>query len=203
MMYRPPAFVIDDPAVLHDVLRHRVFVTLAAVRDGEAAFAYAPVVVDEGGVRFHLASGNPLAALEDGARIAISCVAGDAYISPDWYETKGRVPTWNYIAVEGRGAVRRLDAEKLRQLLVDVSASEENKLLPKPPWTIDKVPEEKTAALLNAIVGFSLRFETLEGKFKLSQNVTPEDFDGVRCGLAERGDPASAAIAEHMRGVMR
>ncbi|HEX4862303.1 MAG TPA: FMN-binding negative transcriptional regulator, partial [Rhizomicrobium sp.] len=155
--------------------------------------------VDEDGVRFHLASGNPLAALDDGASVSLSCIAGDAYVSPDWYETKGRVPTWNYIAVEGRGIVRRLSAEDLRRLLIDLSASEEDKLAPKQPWTIDKVPEEKMGALMNAIVGFSVRFKTLEGKFKLSQNVTPGDVDGVVAGLEARGDPASVAVAAAMR----
>ena len=57
--------------------------------------------------------------------------------------------------------------------------------------------------LLNAIVGLRVRFETLEGKFKLSQNVAPADAEGVRRGLMERADPASAAVAEHMRGVVR
>jgi len=199
MMYRPRAFAIDDASAIREVLRRRVFVTLAAVHDGEVAFAYMPVVVDEDGVRFHLASGNPLAALEDGARVSLSCIAADAYVSPDWYETKGRVPTWNYIAVEGRGIVRRLSAEELRQLLVDLSASEEHKLLPKGPWTIDKVPQEKMGALMSAIVGFSVRFETLEGKFKLSQNVTPQDVEGVIGGLIQRGDAASLAIAQAMR----
>ena len=198
-MYRPRAFAIDDAAVIREVLRRRVFVTLAAIHDGEVAFAYAPVVVDEDGIRFHLASGNPLAALEDGARVSLSCIAGDAYVSPDWYETKGRVPTWNYIAVEGRGIVRRLNAGDLRQLLIDLSASEERKLLPKGPWTIDKVPEEKIGALMNAITGFSMHFETLEGKFKLSQNVTPQDVEGVIAGLEARGDVASLAIVQAMR----
>ncbi len=172
--------------------------------DGAVAIAYAPVVLDpnegpRGGIWFHLAGNNPVAAVADGTKVTLSFLGPDAYVSPDWYETKGRVPTWNYIAVEGSGAVRRLNDEELRQMLVDLSASEESKLLPKQPWTIDKVPEEKMPALLNAIVGFSVRFETLEGKLKLSQNVTPQDIDGVMRGLAGRGDAASVAVASEMR----
>jgi len=204
LMYRPHAFAVDDVAALHAVLRERVFATFAADQDGALRFAYAPVVVDAdngplGAVRFHLARNNPLAELADGATVAFSMIAGDAYVSPDWYDTKGRVPTWNYIAVEGRGMVRRLDGEQLCRLLVDLSAVEEAKLAPKMPWTIDKVPEEKMDALMSAIVGFSLRFEVLEGKFKLSQNVTPEDVEGVIRGMEQRGDPASLEIAAAMR----
>ena len=49
----------------------------------------------------------------------------------------------------------------------DLSAVEEEKLRPKAPWIIDKVPPDKMVGLLNAIVGFEVAFETLQGKFKL------------------------------------
>jgi transcriptional regulator len=203
-MYRPSAFAVDDVSVLHGIIGERVFATIAAIRDGAIAFAHAPVVVDpangpRGGIRFHLALRNPLAALEDGARVWMSLRGPDAYVSPDWYETLVTVPTWNYIAVEGEGAVRRLSRDELRALLVDLSAMEEAKLAPKRPWTIDKVPEARTEALMNIIVGFSLPFERLEGKFKLSQDKSPEDIDGVIAGLEARGDAGSLAVARAMR----
>jgi transcriptional regulator len=203
-MYRPSAFVVDDVSVLHAVIRARVFVTIAAVRDGTVAFAYAPVLLDEGngargGIRFHLAIGNPLAKLEDGARVSISVMAADAYVSPDWYRKIVTVPTWNYIAVEGEGAVRRTSREELRKLVIDLSAQEEEKLLPKAPWLIDKVPPQRVEALLNGIVGFSLVFERLEGKFKLSQDKSAEDIAGVITELEARGDAASLAVAKEMR----
>lgn len=203
-MYRPRAFAVDDVATLHAVLRERVFATFAANHDGALRIAYAPVVVDSdkgslGTVRFHLAANNPLSEMPDGAALTFSMIAADAYVSPDWYDTQGRVPTWNYIAIEGRGTVGRLTGDDLRQLLVDLSAAEEARLLPKAPWTIDKVPAEKMDALMNAIAGFSLRFDMLEGKFKLSQNVTPEDIEGVIRGMEQRGDAMSLKIANAMR----
>lgn len=205
-MYRPSAFAVDDVSVLHDVIRNRVFATIAAVRDGTVAFAYAPLVLDaqngaRGGIRFHLAIGNPLAKLDDGTCVSISLMAADAYVSPDWYRKLVTVPTWNYIAVEGAGAVRRTSREELRKLVIDLSAQEEQKLLPKPPWLIDKVPPERTEALLNGIVGFSLSFERLQGKFKLSQDKSRDDFEGAIAGLEARGDPASLAVAHEMRNL--
>lgn len=202
-MYRPNAFAIDDAAVLRRVLRERVFVTLAAIRDGALCFAYAPVLADEGGVRFHLAMRNPLALVEDGARLSLSCVAADGYVSPDWYKTVVTVPTWNYIAVEAEGTVRRLSRDALRTLLEELAAQEEGKLLPKPPWTMDKVGHARNNALMNAIVGFTLSFERLEGKFKLSQDKNPQDIEGVIAGLEARGDAASRAVAKAMRGVSK
>jgi transcriptional regulator len=206
-MYRPSAFAVDDVAVLHDVMRGRTFATIAAIRNGAVHFAYAPVIVDAdgalGAVRFHLARGNPLADMADGARVRISVMGPDAYVSPDWYRATVTVPTWNYIAVEGEGAVRRQSRAELRRLVVDLSAQEEAKLAPKQPWLIDKVPPPRQEALLNGIVGFSLPFARLEGKFKLSQDKTPEDIDGVIAGLEARGDAASLAVAKAMRGAKR
>jgi transcriptional regulator len=201
-MYRPGPYVQDDVAALHDIIRERSFCLVAAVVNGEPQFAYAPAVVDaegpRGGVRFHLARANPLASL-DGAKVRLSFLGPDTYVSPDWYETHGLVPTWNYIAVEGAGAMRRLDTAALRQLLVDLSAVHEERLRPKQPWTIDKVPEAKMGALLNAIVGFSVSFETLEGKFKLSQDKRPEDFAGVVRALEASDNADAQAIAAAMQ----
>jgi transcriptional regulator len=206
-MYRPAAFAVDDIATVHAAIRAWPFATLAAVKDGAVAFAYAPVVLDAdegvlGTLRFHLARGNPLADC-DGAALFVSFRGPDAYVSPDWYETKGRVPTWNYIAVEARGTAQRVGGDALRALLVELSAVEEAKLAPKLPWLIEKVPAEKLAGLMNAIVGFSLRLETLTGKFKLSQNTGAADIQGVIAGLETRGDAPSIAIAEAMRRSLR
>jgi len=203
-MYRPSAFAVDDVAILHDVIRKRVFATITVVRDGTVMFAYAPLALDArdgpfGAIRFHLAIGNPLAKLEDGERVCISLIAFDAYVSPDWYKKIVTVPTWNYIAVEGEGAVRRMSREELRKLVIDLSAQEEAKLLPKEPWLIGKVPEQRVESLLNGIVGYSVSLERLQGKFKLSQDKSPEDVAGVIAGLEARGDAASTAIARAMQ----
>jgi transcriptional regulator len=197
-MYRPRAFAVDDVALLHDVISRRVFATVAAMVDGRVEFAYAPVVLDAqegafGAVRFHLAAANPISDVQEGAPLAISFMSDDAYVSPDWYATQGMVPTWNYITVEGRGAMRHVKGDALRQMLADLTAAEELKLAPKKPWTIDKVPAAKFETLLNAIVGFSVPFDSLEGKYKLSQNVKPEDHAGVVRGLEARG--ATLALA--------
>jgi transcriptional regulator len=201
-MYRPGPYVQDDVKVLHDIIRERSFCLVAAAIDGEPQFAYAPVVVDDDGargrVRYHLARANPLAKL-DSAKVRLSFLGPDSYVSPDWYTTEGLVPTWNYVAVEGSGIAQQLDKDALRQLLVDLSAAHEERLRPKKPWTIDKVPETKMEALLNAIVGFEVAFETLEGKFKLSQDKKPEDFDGVVDALETSREVGAQAVAAAMK----
>jgi transcriptional regulator len=202
-MYRPRAYAIDDPDILHAAIRARRFATIAAVVDGRVQFAYAPVALDAENassvcVRFHLARANPLAEMDD-TPVRLSFLGPDAYISPDWYETHALVPTWNYVAVEASGRARRLDETALRRLLVDLSAEEEGRLAPKRPWTLDKIADDRVAVLMNAIRGFEVALDSLEGKFKLSQDKSAADLAGAIAGLQARGDPASLAVADAMR----
>jgi transcriptional regulator len=53
-------------------------------------------------------------------------------------------------------------------------------------------PADYLASMLKAIVGFCLPIDRLEGKWKLSQNRTPEDRAGVVKGLETDGETALA-----------
>ena len=65
-------------------------------------------------IRFHVSRGNR-AKLDD-RRAIVSVLGPDAYISPDWYGQEDQVPTWNYLAVEAEGPLRRLDEAELTDL---------------------------------------------------------------------------------------
>ena len=202
-MYRPRPFAVDELTVLQAFVRERAFATIAAAVDGHVLLAYAPVVLDPvgplGTVRFHLARANPMATLAAGTPVTLSLLGPDAYVSPDWYVGAGLVPTWNYSAVEARGRVRLLDDTELRQMLADLSAEQEAKLAPKQPWTMEKIPEPKLQALMQAIVGFAVKLEALEGKFKLSQDKSAEDAAGAVAGLEARGASLVAAAMRRAR----
>lgn len=203
-MYRPTAFAINEVPKLQAMIRERVFATIVLSKGAVSQIAYAPVILAAhanslGSLRFHLARNNPISAAADGATLLCSFLGPDAYVSPDWYETAGMVPTWNYKAVEGRGVARRLDTSELPRLLAELTAQQEAKLRPKKPWTIDKLSSQRMDALLNAIVGFEVPLEMLEGKFKLSQNIKDQDFAGAVNGLERCGDMASIAVASEMR----
>lgn len=201
-MYRPRPFAVNEVAVLREFIRARSFATVAVVAADRIHFAYAPVVLDgegRGRARFHLTRQNPVSPLADGALVQFSFLGDDAYISPDWYESKALVPTWNYSVVEAGGIARKLDRAALRALLVDLSAQHEARLLPKPPWLIDKVPQARIEAMLTAIEGFEVPLDRLEGKFKLSQDKNEADQSGAIAGLEARGDAQSIAVARAMR----
>lgn len=202
-MYRPAQYVADDPARLQKFVASYPFATIACATDDAVSFAYAPVLIEAtegalGSIRFHLARANPIAAMTEGL-LSFSFRGPDAYISPDWYETPALVPTWNYIAVEATGRAVPLSEEAWKDLLIALSASQERALAPKKPWTLDKIPNERLTQLVGAIVGFSVRLETLRGKFKLSQEKSARDASGAIAGLEKRNDAGSLAIARAMR----
>jgi transcriptional regulator len=163
-------------------------VSFATICVDGPAVVHAPVVVD-GAERllFHVSRGNAALPRLEGARAIASFLGPDAYVSPDWYEAKDQVPTWNYVAVEAEGALRRMEVEELPALLDALSTAHETRLLPKRPWTREKMSPERFEAMVRAIVGFELSVETLRGTRKLGQNKTGGEQERVADALAELG----------------
>jgi transcriptional regulator len=143
-MHPAPAFHVEDRERLLAHLARHAFATIAAAPDGRPRVAQAPVVVRrlEAGLAldFHVSRGNALAPfLAQGFRSVAVSLAADAYVSPDWCEGADQVPTWNYVSVEAEGPVVALGEAGLVALLDDLSAQEEARLAPKPPWMRGKM----------------------------------------------------------------
>jgi transcriptional regulator len=175
------------------------FCTLfASGADGPAAFHVPVVVAGPDKLRFHVSRANRGApALDGGAHVLLSCLGPDAYISPDWYGTPDQVPTWNYVAAEAEGPVRRLSEEALVALLDDLSAAHEARLAPKPPWTRAKMSPGRLEGLLKAIVAYELTIDALRGTRKLGQNKNAEEQAGAVAGLRGAGREDMAEAMEH------
>ena len=189
-MHPAATFKVEDEAVLLAQLAAHPFVTLAAAPDGRPRIAHAPVVVRRLAsglaIDFHVSRGNALAPfLADGFRGVAVSLEADAYVSPDWYEDADQVPTWNYVSVEVEGPIAILDEAGLVKLLDDLSAQEEGRLAPKPPWTRGKMSPGRFDAMVRAIVGARLTIERLEGVTKLSQNKSEADRAGVIAALGD------------------
>jgi transcriptional regulator len=185
-MYTPDHFREDRPAVLAAAMREIGFATL--VTQGLEA-NHLPMLLDGGVLRGHVARANPVWKAGEGAALAIF-LGPHAYVSPNWYPSKAEtgkaVPTWNYITVHARGAIRWI--QDAGWLHAHVSAATSAHEAPRPePWKVSDAPQSYIDSLLRAIVGFELTIETLEGKYKLSQNRAEADRDGVREALAREG----------------
>src|SRR6185312_10120829 len=127
-------------------------------------------------VHFHVARGNPLAALaEKGGSWLIAVAGNDTYISPDWYATSDQVPTWLYEAVQLSGPVRTVPACHTEAHLDRLAAKFEGWHAPKPPWTAAKVKPARLEMLMKVIVAIEMTVETVEASFKLNQAKTDAD----------------------------
>jgi transcriptional regulator len=158
---------------------------------------HVPVLLEGERLRFHVSRGNLAhAALAAGGDALFVATGPHAYISPDWYGLEDRVPTWNYVAVELGGPVRTLDPEALIRLVDDLSARQEARLAPKPPWTRAKMSAGRFETLLKAIAGFEMQVMAWRGTAKIDQDKPDEVRTRIADALAERGE---RAMAETMR----
>lgn len=206
-MYRPPAFVEDDPAGLATILAEARLATLITVVDGAPLVDHLPILFDPdrgplGTISGHLARANPQAAPAADGRPALVAVLGpDAYVSPSFYPSKrdtGRVvPTWNYIAVQAHGRIRLFD-DPDRLLALVSTLTDRHEADRADPWKVADAPESFVRAQLKGIVGFEISVERLEGKRKLSQNRSSADRDGVVAGLAASPEARDREVAAAM-----
>ena len=191
-MHPNRAFEWNDREAMLAFVADIAFCTICV--DGPA-LVHAPVIVaGPDRLCFHVSRGNRATAALDGKRAIVSCLGPDAYVSPDWYGTPDQVPTWNYLTVEAEGPLRLLVESELIQLLDDLSAENEARLAPKPPWTRAKMSRGRFEAMLKAIVGFEMVIEDLRGTRKLGQN-KPDQVEAAADGLA----PFNTAVAALMR----
>ncbi len=168
------------------------------VAGAEGNFAiHVPVLVSgETNLRFHLAKTNRAAAALADRQVLLSCLGANAYISPDWYGTADQVPTWNYLAVEAEGRLRKLHGHELVQHLDALSAVQEARLAPKTQWTRAKMRPGLFEKMTAGIIGFEMNIEALRGTRKLAQHKTAAEIDGAIQGLATSG---GAEMAKLMR----
>jgi transcriptional regulator len=198
-MHPNAAFRHDDRALLEAMIDEIGFgMVFAATPDGPGV-AHTPLqwtgAKDTGGaVHFHLARGNALTGHLDGMT-ALAVINGpEGYVSPRWYLDPEQVPTWDYIALELEGRVRRMDQDGLTGLLEALIARQEARVEGGEPWTTAKLPEAKLRGLLKGIVGFELEVQAWRPTFKLSQNKSGEERARVADGLEAQGSRALAGL---------
>jgi transcriptional regulator len=194
-MHPHPAFRRDDRA-MHDQLIEQVGfgMVFAATPEGPRV-AHTPLVsTGTGTVRFHLSNRNALTPHLAGGSALLLVNGPDAYVSPRWYLEAGEVPTWNYVALEIEGPVRRLGEEELSALLAMIGDRHETRIASGEPWQPGQVPEERWDALLRAITGFELVAEQWRPTFKLSQNKPVATRERIAEGLEAQGSHALATL---------
>ncbi|HEV7278983.1 MAG TPA: GNAT family N-acetyltransferase [Pirellulaceae bacterium] len=192
-MYVPPTFQVEDSEKLAAFIQRHSFATLITSdrsrADGASPFAsHLPMLLEsergpQGTLVAHMARANPQWRQFAAGGEALAIFHGPhAYVSPSWYATQPAVPTWNYAAVHVYGVPTLFeDHDRVADLLSRTNATYESAF--KLPWP-GQLPDEYRDGLIRAIVAFELPISRIEGKFKLSQNRSPEDRQGVYAALS-------------------
>jgi transcriptional regulator len=208
-MYLPAHFEEDRPEILQQLVREHPLGLLITQGSSGLQANPIPFLLDadaDGGpgvLRAHVARANPVwrEARTDADSLVVF-QGPQAYISPSNYPSKAAtgkvVPTWNYVTVQARGTLRAVeDPGWLHALVSRLTERHEAQRMPR--WQVSDAPADYVEAMLGAIVGIEIRLNTLNGKWKVSQNRTADDRAGVRRGLLEQAarsaDPQAAAIA--------
>ena len=141
--------------------------------------------------------------------------AAHHYVTPKFYtETKpttGKVvPTWDYAAAQAYGRARVYYDTKaeasgafLSKQIHDLSRHCETSIMDytgkgdRPgPWAVTDAPERFIELLQKSIVGIEITIDRLEGKFKMSQEMSPGDRQGVVKGFASLGSEVGAEVSK-------
>jgi transcriptional regulator len=205
-MYMPTAFREARLPELHAAIDAIAFATLVSTTADGLQVSHIPLLLapeegPRGTLYGHVARANVHAACNGAPSLAIF-LGPHAYISAGWYpgkQTHGKeVHTWNYIAVHAHGTLETFDEPAaLRQLLGKLTNRHEQSM--PQPWRLDDAPADYIDRNLAAIVGMRLPIERLEGKWKLSQNRTDADRQGVLAGLDGLGDEEGRRMATAIR----
>ena len=206
-MYLPTQFEETRPELLHQLIdAHPLGLLVTQNPAGEMAANSMPFLFEadpEGGpgiLRAHVARTNPLWREARGDADSLIVFQGpQIYISPSMYPSKAAtgkaVPTWNYIMVQGRGRLQVVDdADWLRACVTRLS--ERHEAARPVPWAVSDAPESYIDAALRAIVGIEIKLSSLRGKWKVNQNRTRFDQEGVVYGLRSQGGADAEAMAK-------
>lgn len=207
-MYQPEHFKETRLEVLHNFITANPFGLLisagiAGIEANGLPFLIGRTVGELGLLRVHMARANQQWKNLDAQNVLVVFQGAQNYVSPSLYQTKQEtgkvVPTWNYLMVQARGIAKvHQDSEWLAAQVSSLTDKHEAKQ--PAPWSVEDAPESYIASQLRGIVGVEIQIETLEGKWKVSQNRSAEDRRGVADGLKNE-NPTMATLVRRYGGI--
>lgn len=183
---------------LHQFIEQFNFATLISHNNGELDISYVPVTLNpheglHGTLSFHLGKQNPHSEkLHDNKNTVCIFHGPHAYISPRWYKSSPNVPTWNYAVVHAHGNPQQIHSEQLAEDLAQMVKQHEGD-------SNYIIPEDYQLKLMGRIIGFRMQITKIENIFKLGQNRSKADQDGMREGLYNQDNNIGLALAEFMK----
>ena len=202
-MYSPKFNQIHDRGILLEAMQAYSFATLFGPVSSElagtsASATHLPLVVKDEGEHGllvgHFAKANPHWQALAGRETLVVFAGPHSYVSPTLYVEELSVPTWNYIAIHAYGTLSLVDdAPGKEALLADLIAANEPAFMDR--WRA--MPGGFRRTMLAGIIGFRIPIARIEGKFKLSQNRSPQERGNVYAAQSA-GSPDEQELARWM-----
>jgi transcriptional regulator len=204
-MYIPKHNQETRVAVMQALMVSHPLATLVTLGARGLFASHIPMVFDNDGSEFgvlkaHVSRANAQWRDFTPAVDALAIFAGHQhYVSPSWYSEDGehaqQVPTWNYAVVHAYAPLKVIEDGQWLLAHVNRLTNIHEAGFPV-PWRVSDAPEDFIASLLKGIVGLELPIQRLEGKWKVSQNRTETERQGVIEGLTRLNTPESLAMKD-------
>jgi transcriptional regulator len=200
-MYIPNYFQIKDLAEIENFLNENAFGILISSSESAPIATHIPIELHKTAkgewlLRGHVARANPhWKSFEENPSVLCIFQSAHHYVSASWY-SKPNASTWNYQALHVYGTIRIVtEAELLQSLEHLTNKYEANSQV---PLTFEKLPPEMISDYLKAIVGFEIKVEDVQAKYKLSQNRSTADHQKIVAELQNTQDPNAQKVADEM-----
>jgi transcriptional regulator len=205
-MYLPKHFLVEDPAILGQLISEYPLATIVGNLDGHLEVNHLPLMLSEDKTKLygHIARTNPLTKVAQSDSPSVTAIFNgpNAYVTPSWYPTKQEtgkvVPTWNYAVVHAEGSIKLVDnPDWLRSHVAQMTDIHEPTY--QSTWKLADAPEEYVQMMLKAIIGIEIDIQSLIGKFKLSQNQPAQNYDAVLKQLEKSPQEALQEMLQFMK----
>ena len=184
-MYPPPYHQSKDIQKMITVIQRHPLGMLLSVHNGKPLVTHIPIIYNEktASLVAHIDKHNPqVETLQNGAEVTVVFKGPDTYISPDIYTTK-QLPTWNYIIVHITGTISLIDdPEAAKETMIAMTDFLEK---PNHRFVLEK-NDPRMERMIHYIQAFEIRITSWEGKFKLSQDKIPQDYENAKNVLLKK-----------------
>jgi len=134
-------------------------------------------------------------AFEKNENVLVLFTGPHSYVSASWYTAPQTASTWNYMTVHVTGTISLLDEAATYKAIKNITEKYEGK---ETAAAFHKMDDDYIAAMLKAIIAFSIEVESMENVFKLSQNRDEQSKKNIIEALQKRPDENSKMIAAEM-----
>jgi transcriptional regulator len=198
-MYIPKIYRNNDISEILEFIRQNSFAQLITIADNLPIASHLPIMLrsdnDQHYLHGHMARANPQWKTFTSQNAMAIFNGPHTYISSSWYDHVN-VPTWNYIAVHAYGPIRIIDGDELYNSLKTLTGHFE--ATQEQPISVEGM-SDYVRSQMKGIVGFEIKVEKLEGKWKMSQNRDEKNYNSIISQLEKINDANAQAVASIMK----